>query len=283
LRGFRKVGIRPHTAVGPKHEQVSKARSKPRRRSPGTRKSCRLGQPSPEKIAEGKPRAACTIALVAQLMLPFQLNTSKILHPVVLGIVEPIFPGGVVALGWLCAHSDVWGHLRDERTLKVISLAFAIYVIGIVITFLNNFVLSFLAIVCLIPWRSDRSRNRDWRSLAIRFLGPEVSPPLEDTAEADRRWSDWYQILNTYFANPVKFPQEFASFYFRMLASIGWAGLIAAWICRQEASWLIWGACFSVILTAYPVGVLNFLKDRIESTNELTAQLLRAVKGQSKQ
>jgi hypothetical protein len=92
-------------------------------------------------------------------MFPVQLDLTKLTHPIVFNIVAPIFPGGIIALGWLYGHESVWGYLHDERALKLMAVGFAIYVIGMVITYLSECELLFAVLFSVMRGGLIRQRT----------------------------------------------------------------------------------------------------------------------------
>jgi|SRR5208282_991766 len=209
-------------------------------------------------------------------MLSLQLDLFKFSHPVVLNIIAPVFPGGVVALGWLYGHGAVWGTLHDERILKIVVGSFAVYVTGVVVSYLSEFELVFAALVAVLLMGSrprDHSTNSEWRQVASKFLGAELSPPLEK----ELSWEQWYEVLGQYF--PVtNFDNLFGSFYFLTITSIGWAGLVAGYISGQHCGWMIWASCVLLIVTNHVVFPLQFAKQRADSQCAFTAEILKAIK-----
>ncbi len=210
-------------------------------------------------------------------MLPVQLDLTKLSHPIVFNAIAPIFPGGIIALGWLYGHEAFWGNLHDERALKIIAVGFAIYIIGTVITYLSEFDLGFVALLAMIAVadKTESSKNSEWRKLASKFLGPDLSPPLE---EQPLRWRKWHDILSVYFPVTKNFQSMFGSFYFTTLNSIGWAGLVSAYISSKYVSWLIWTSCGVVIAISHVTYPIHFAKQYSESTDQLTAEILKAIK-----
>ena len=214
-------------------------------------------------------------------MLPVQLDLSKLSHPILPNIVVPILPGGIIALGWLFGHEAVWGSLHDERTLKIIAVGFAIYVIGMVLSYLSEFELALALVLVVSPGWSDLSTNSEWRKLASEFLGSELSPPHEEPLsqqQCDDSWKKWYGILSAYFPVTKNFVQVFGSFYFRTLNSVGWAGLLSAYICSRHVNWMIWAGCGLAIAISHVTYPLNFLKQAYDSRDQLTAEILKAIK-----
>ena len=136
-------------------------------------------------------------------------------------------------------------------------VGFVVYVLGFVVLYLSTFELGAVALAVLIrrttvyePWQ-----NPEWRKLASTFLGPELSPPIEDIPlEPPReepsatnveklsaaiknnfaramaphhlqvRWQKWYDVLRLYFPAPQNAQLAFGTFYFSVLNSIGLAG-----------------------------------------------------------
>jgi hypothetical protein len=148
---------------------------------------------------------------------------------------------------------------------------FAVYVVGFVMIYLTSFEMRAVALAVLIrktqidePWR-----NPEWRKLASAFLG-ELSPPVEEPPadsssqiqvtnpetlsksikenfenrmaplNFQRQWQRWYEILKVRFQTPPGPQQAFANLYFSILNSLGWAGLIAAYISLAHVGWLSW-------------------------------------------
>lgn len=246
-------------------------------------------------------------------MFPFQpIDLSKLSYATVLDILAPIFPGGTIALGWLCSHEAVWSNLRDERTLKIVVAVFAVYVVGFVMVYLTTFELGVVALAVLIrkteihePWK-----NIEWRRLASKFLGTELSPPAEEppsetpeqsppftNAESlsktikdnfakrmaphnfQLRWQRWYEILRARFPMPQNPQQAFANLYFSKLNSIGWAGLISAYVSFKHVGWLVWLACVLTIIVSHVSFTLNLKQQQQPdpSGDQLAAEILKAI------
>jgi hypothetical protein len=246
-------------------------------------------------------------------MLPFQpIDLSKLSYAAVLDIIAPIFPGGMIALGWLYSHESVWGNLHDERMLKIIVAAFVTYVVGFVMVYLTGFELGGVALAVLIrkteihePWR-----NSEWRRLASKFLGTELSPPADEppaepveqplpvtNAESlaktikenfakrmaphnfQLRWERWYEILRVRFPMPQNPQQAFANLYFSTLNSIGWAGLISVYISSRHVGWLVWFGCVLTIIVSHVSFTLNLSQQQHPdpSGDQLAAEILKAI------
>jgi hypothetical protein len=246
-------------------------------------------------------------------MFPFQpIDLSKLSYATILDIVAPFFPGGTIALGWLYGHDAVLANLHDEKTLKIIIAVFVMYVVGFAMVYLTAFELSGVALAVLIrkteihePWK-----NSEWRRLASNFLGAELSPPLEEPpsvtpeqptafTNAEKlletlkqnsetrmaplnfklRWQRWYEILRARF--PMQNPQlAFGNLYFSTLNSIGWAGLISAYISSRHIGWLVWSACVLTIAVSHVSFTLNFKQQQHldPSGDQLAAEMLKAIK-----
>jgi hypothetical protein len=244
-------------------------------------------------------------------MFPFQpIDLSKLSYTTALDVLAPMLPGGTIALGWLYGHQSLWANLQDEKTLKVMVAVFAVYVVGFVMIYLTSFEMSAVALAVLIrktqtdePWR-----NPEWRKLASAFLG-ELSPPVEEppadssqiqvtNAETlsksikenfekrmaplnfQRQWQRWYEILKVRFQMAAGPQQAFANLYFSTLNSLGWAGLIAAYISFAHVGWLSWLACSLTIVISHVSFTLSFNQQQHPdpSGDQLAAEILRAVK-----
>jgi len=246
-------------------------------------------------------------------MFPFQpIDLSKLSYAAVLDMLAPLLPGGTIALGWLYSHPALFGNLHDERSLKITLAGFVVYVVGFVMLQLTAFIMAGVALAVLIrkteihePWR-----NIEWRRLVSKFLGAELSPPLEEppaevpdqplpftNAEnlskaigenwAKRmapnnfrlRWDRWYEILKARFPVPQNDQQAFANLYFSTLNSIGWAGLISAYISSRHVGWLIWSACMLTIIFSHVSFALNFKQQQYPdpSGDYLAAEMLKAI------
>jgi hypothetical protein len=145
-------------------------------------------------------------------------------------------------------------------------------------------------------------------------LGSELSPPLDDPpAEAPKieipsknaqglfksiaegharrlahlavrfAWQKWYDILRIYFP-PTKNPQQtFVNFYFSVLNSIGWAGLIPAYISRhisqRHVSWLIWFGILLLLGASHFLLIANLWQEQHPdpSGDQLAAEILKAI------
>jgi hypothetical protein len=247
-------------------------------------------------------------------MFPFQqLDLSKLSYATVLDIIAPVLPGGTIALGWLYSHPEVWSNLHDERTLKIAVVGFVVYVLGFVVLYLSTFELGAVALAVLIrrttvyePWQ-----NIEWRKLASTFLGPELSPPIEDIPlEPPReepsatnveklsatiknnfaramaphhlqvRWQKWYDVLRVYFPAPQNAQLAFGSFYFSVLNSIGLAGLVSACISQRHVCWLVWLVCVLAIVVSHVSFVTGFSQQQNpdSSGDQLAAAILTAIK-----
>ncbi len=246
-------------------------------------------------------------------MFPFQpIDLSKLSYATVLDIVAPVLPGGTIAIGWLYSHQAIWNNLHDEKTLKIIIVVFAMYLVGFVMVYVTAFELSAVALAVLIrkteihePWR-----NIDWRRLASMFLGKELSPPVEEPAaqpleqplpvtdaeslsksikenfarrmaplDFQLRWQRWYEILKLRFSTPLNPQQAFTNLYFSTLNSIGWAGLISAYISSRHVGWLIWFACALTITVSHISFTLNLKQQQYPdpSGDQLAAEILKAI------
>jgi len=245
-------------------------------------------------------------------MFPLQpIDLSKLSYAMVLDIVAPILPGGTIVLGWLSNHEAVWTNLHDERTLKIILVVFAMYVAGFVMLYLTAFELGGVALAVLIrttepsqPWK-----NSEWRRLAYKFLGAELSPPVEEPpAEASGqplpaaaeslsrtikenfakrmaplnfqlRWQRWYEILRARFPMPQNPQQAFTNLYFSTLNSIGWAGLISAWVSFRHVDWFVWCACVLTITISHASFTLNLKQQQQPdpSGDQLASEMLKAI------
>ena len=244
-------------------------------------------------------------------MFPFQpIDLSKLSYTAVFDTLAPMLPGGTIALGWLYGHPSVWANLQDEKTLKVMVAVFAVYIVGLAMIYLTSFEMSAVAFAVLIrktqtdePWR-----NVEWRRLASAFLG-ELSPPVEEP-QADsssqtqvikaetvsknikenfekrmaplnfqRQWERWYEILKVRFQAPAGPQQAFANLYFSTLNSLGWAGVIAAYISFSHVGSLLWAACILTIVVSHVSFTLSFNQQQHPdpSGNQLAAEILRAV------
>jgi hypothetical protein len=248
-------------------------------------------------------------------MLPFQqIDLSKLSYGAVLDILAPTLPGGVIALGWLWSHNALLASVREERALNVVIAGFVIYLTGIVANYLTSMELVGVSVIVLIkrakvydpPWV-----NTEWRKLASKFLGPDFSPPLEDTAEPKTeepthpsnfekiswaikenfrramapvqfrsRWQTWYEIMAAYFPISKSPQQSFADFYFATLNSIGWCVLIAAFVAPQHGHWTIWVIGTLTIALSHFAFAVNFEQQRNSdpSGNQLAAEMLKAIK-----
>lgn len=253
-------------------------------------------------------------------MFPFQqIDLSKLSYAAVLDIVAPTLPGGLIALGWLWRHSDLFYSLHDQRALNFVIAAFVIYVTGILTNYLTTVELAGFSTIFLImrmkiydsPWV-----NAEWRKLAAKFLGPDLSPPLEDiqppqpaepehlsalqkltraTRELFRRseatmkfksnWETWYEILRAYFPADKTPQQWFADFYFATLNSIGWACLIAAYLSPRHGHWLIWIVGILTIVASHFAFTVNIEQQHNPdpSGTKLAAAMLKALKSQDQQ
>ncbi len=247
-------------------------------------------------------------------MFPFQIDLSRLSYIAVWEtIVAPMLTGGTIALGWLYAREGVWGSLHDEMVLKIVVAVFAVYVVGTVVLYLSAFELAAVALAVLIrqtesiePWK-----NREWRRLASKFLGEELSPPVEEPQAApptrqsqpamgaerlsriidenfakgmaplnfQLRWQKWHGVLKAYWAAPTDPGQSFGHSYFASLNSIGWAGFVAAYMCGN-ANWLVWLACALTIVVSHIFFTLNLSQQRNPdpSGEKLAAEILRAIK-----
>jgi hypothetical protein len=250
-------------------------------------------------------------------MFPFQpIDLSKLSYATALDILAPILPGGTIALGWLYSHEGVWNNLHDEKTLKITVAAFAIYIVGFVMVYLTAFELSGVALAVLIrktemhePWK-----NNEWRKIAAKFLGAELSPPMEEpVADSPEpplpitnaenlsktikqnfarrmaplnfhlRWQKWFEILSARFPLPPNPTQAFGNLYFSTLNSIGWAGLVGACISSKHVGWLVWIACALTIMVSHVSFALNFKQQQYSdpSGDHLAAELLKAVEARN--
>ena len=246
-------------------------------------------------------------------MFPFQIDLSRLSYATALDIIAPVLPGGTIALGWLYSHVSVWSSLQDEKTLKIIIALFAIYVAGLAVLYVSAFELGIVALAVLVrktelnePWK-----NGEWRKLASAFLGPELSPPIEETAEPvpeepptltnfeklcraikqnftramapvnfRLRWQKWYEILRVYFPVAKTPERSFGTFYFSVLNSIGLAGLISACISAKHITWLVWFACILLISVSHVSFTINFSQENNPDPNGdlLAAEILRAIR-----
>jgi len=253
-------------------------------------------------------------------MFPFQqIDLSKLSYGAVLDIVAPTLPGGLIALGWLWSHTTLLATLREERALKIVIVGFVIYVTGIVANYLTSIELVTVSAIVLIkrariydsPWV-----NAEWRKLASKFLGPDLSPPLEDTPEPKTeeptglsnfeklsrvinedfrramapvqfrtRWQSWYEILAVYFPMSKTPQQSFADFYFSTLNSIGWSAVIAAFVSPRHGHWTIWIiGILTIALSHFAFNVnLELQRNPDPSGNQLAAEMLKAIKAPAKQ
>ena len=165
--------------------------------------------------------------------------------------------------------------------MRVAIALVAVYVVGLVVLYLAAFELAGVSLAVLIrrteihePWRSE-----EWRRLAARFLGPELSPPAEEPPLCDApsdaspqatnaeklakaiteefqkrmaphhfqfRWQKWYEILKARFPVQPNPAQALTSIYFSTMNSIGWAGLISAWLSPAHVTWHEAAVCRSV-------------------------------------
>jgi len=246
-------------------------------------------------------------------MFPFQpIDLSKLSYATVLDVVAPIFPGGTIALGWLYSHDGVWSNLHDEKALKITIAVFAVYVVGFVMVYLTAFELSGVALAVWIrkteihePWK-----NSEWRKIAAKFLGRELSPatdePLAEPLDQplpvvnaqslskaikenftkrmaplnfQLQWQKWYEVLRARFPMPPNSQQAFANLYFSTLNSIGWAGLVGAYLCSKHVGWLVWIACALTIVVSHASFALNFKQQQYPdpSGDYLAAELLKAI------
>lgn len=250
-------------------------------------------------------------------MFPFQqIDLSKLSYAAVLDIVAPTLPGGLIALGWLWRHGDLFSALHDERALKFLIAGFVIYVTGIVANYLTTMELVAFTTIFLIkkmkvpdsPWV-----NTEWRNLAAKFLGPDLSPPLEDVQppqvqqpehisafeklsltiqENFRRsgaaikfrsnWETWYEILRAYFPASRTPQQGFADFYFATFNSIGWACLIAAYLAPRHGHWSIWMAGLLTIVASHFSFTVNMEQQHNPDPSgiKLAAEMMKALKSQ---
>jgi len=246
-------------------------------------------------------------------VFPFQIDLSKLSYAVAIDILAPFIPGGVVALAWAARHENVWIYLHEDKAIKLVIAVFSIYVVGFVILYLSLFELAAIAFVALLKAEStfEPWKDIEWRKLASAFLGPSLSPPIEvpsqqsnvqpagnaeelqkflaqSFSDANLRvstegaWRKWYEVLKVYFppANPYGSPVFTA--YVSTLQSIGWAGLIAAWVYGGRLHWAIWLACLVIIAVgqSYAVYNLKFSYNPDPSGYQLSAQLLRQIKNQ---
>lgn len=246
-------------------------------------------------------------------MFPFQpIDLSKLSYAAVLEVVAPFLPGGTIAIGWLCSHATVLSQLHDERILKIIAATFVVYVVGFVISFLTTFELGTVALLWLIrtteihePWK-----NSEWRKVASKFLGTELSPPTDEPPSEPAKdplpvtnaeslskalqenwskrmapltfrlqWQKWYEMLKARFPVPPNPQQAIASQYFSILTSIGWSGLIVSCLCPGRIVWPVWLACGLTILVSHVWFTLN-LKQQLQpdpSGDQLAAEILKAI------
>jgi hypothetical protein len=250
-------------------------------------------------------------------MLPFRFDFSRLSYTTVWDLIASILPGGVIALGWLYGHGWVWGYLREERTLKLGLAAFAIYVIGFIAMYLSALELGLVALVVLLrktelsePWK-----NIEWRRLASRFLGPELSPPVEEPSPAllsneppsataaenlskklrenvvrrmepidfQFRWQKWYDILKARFPVSTRRQPVLGTVYFSVLNSVGLAGLMAAYISSRHVGWLVWMTCVLLIAVSHVSFTISFSQEQNPdpSGDQLAAEMLKAIKKQT--
>jgi hypothetical protein len=248
-------------------------------------------------------------------MFPFQpIDLSKLSYATILDIVAPMFPGGTIALGWLYSHEAVWSNLREEKTLKIIVAVFVTYIVGFLMVYVTAFELGGVALAVLIrkPVIHEPWRNSEWRRLASKFLGTELSPPVEEpplvppeqpvsftnaeklseTIEQDfakrmaphnfqLRWQRWYDILRVRFPMPQNPQLAFANLYFSTLNSIGWAGLISVYISSRDVGWLVWFGCVLTIAISHVSFALNLSQQQHPdpSGDQLAAEILKAIEG----
>jgi hypothetical protein len=246
-------------------------------------------------------------------MFPFQpIDISKLSYAAVWDIIAPLFPGATIALGWLYGHPSIWINLHDERVLKIAMALVAAYIAGFVILYVAAFVIGLVALAVLIrqtefhePWK-----NIEWRRLASQFLGPELSPPVDEPpsvppqqslpftdskslSEAineswakrmaphtfQTRWGRWFEILKARFPIPQNPRQEYVNVYLSILNSTGWAGLISAYISSTHVNWLIWSGCVLTIIVSNVSFSLNLKQQQYPdpSGDYLAAEMLKAI------
>src|SRR5437899_697667 len=94
------------------------------------------------------------------------------------------------------------------------------------------------------------------------------------------RWQKWYEILVARFPMPPKPTQAVANLYFSTLNSIGWAGLVGAYISSKRVSWLVLASCALTIMLSHVSFALNFKQQQYPdpSGDRLAAELLASSK-----
>ncbi|HEX7896033.1 MAG TPA: hypothetical protein VF447_17670, partial [Terriglobales bacterium] len=188
---------------------------------------------------------------------------------------------------------------------------FIVYVLGFVVFYLAAFELAAVALAVLIrrtqiyePWKST-----EWRRLASRFLGNELSPPVEEPPRApaesvlaagaknlmeslkenhsarmaqlefQQRWQKWYDILKVRFPVGPSSQQTSANTYFSVLNSVGWAGLIAAYVSSGRLGLPVWAGSILTIVVSHVSFTLNFSQQQHPdaSGDHLAAEILKAI------
>lgn len=250
-------------------------------------------------------------------MFPFQpIDVSKLSFATLIDIVAPMVPGGTIALGWLCSHESFWTNLHDERTAKIAIAIFVTYVVGFVVFYLTAFELGGAAFLWLIrtteinePWK-----NSEWRKVAAKFLGAELSSPTEEPSSAavevsqainainiaealnenhtkilavlnfQSQWQKWYEILKYRFPNPPNPSVAAFNAYLFILNSIGWSGLVSAYISNKHVSWHIWVGCGLTIAVSHLFFVVNFRQQQYPdpSGDRLAAEILKEIEGRER-
>jgi hypothetical protein len=85
-----------------------------------------------------------------------------------------------------------------------------------------------------------------------------------------RQWQRWYEILKVRFQMPAGPQQAFANLYFSTLNSLGWAGLIAAYISFAHVGWLSSG-----MSSRYVEGYTGMAEEHLTEAENLLSTLPR--------
>jgi hypothetical protein len=94
------------------------------------------------------------------------------------------------------------------------------------------------------------------------------------------QWQKWHEILSAYFPAPPNPLQSFGQSYYVSLNSIGWAGLISAYLSLWRVGWIVWAASLLTIIVSHITYILGFKQQYYPdpSGSQLAAQILRAIK-----
>ena len=97
------------------------------------------------------------------------------------------------------------------------------------------------------------------------------------------RWDRWYEILRARFPVLQNPQQAFVNLYFSTLNSIGWAGLISAYISSKHVGWLFWLACVLTITVSHVSFALSLKEQQYPdpSGDFLAAEMLKAIEARA--